>query len=239
MRDIRIAVVEDDPTSCQQVLDHLNRYQEERNRRCTVSVFTDGSDIVERYTPIYDILLLDIEMRTLNGMEAAKIIRKQDSGVSIIFITAAPQYAISGYEVGALSYLLKPVPYFAFSQEIDRSIRAIEHNDSAAILVETGQRRTRLNLADILYIESIRHTIILHLSNERINITGTLKTWEAELGGANFFRCNSCYLVNLRHVQGVEDQDCLLSNGTQLRISRPRKKAFMNALTEYLGGIRA
>ena len=62
MRNIRIGVVEDDPASCQLVLDYLNRYQQENGEQFTVSVFDDGARIVEKYTPVYDILLLDIEM---------------------------------------------------------------------------------------------------------------------------------------------------------------------------------
>ncbi len=99
MRNIRIGVVEDDPASCQLVLDYLNRYQQENDEQFTVSVFDDGARIVEKYTPVYDILLLDIEMSEMDGMAAARRIRERDDKVVIVFITAAPQYAISGYEV--------------------------------------------------------------------------------------------------------------------------------------------
>lgn len=98
MRNIRIGVVEDDPASCQLVLDYLNRYQQENGEQFTVSVFDDGARIVEKYTPVYDILLLDIEMSEMDGMAAARRIRERDDKVVIVFITAAPQYAISGYE---------------------------------------------------------------------------------------------------------------------------------------------
>ena len=64
------------------------------------------------------------------------------------------------------------------------------------------------------------------------------KDMEAKLADHHFFRSNSCYLVNLKHVTGVADQDCIMSNGEQLRVSRPRKKAFMAALTDYMGGGR-
>ena len=198
MRNIRIGVVEDDPASCQLVLDYLNRYQQENGEQFTVSVFDDGARIGEKYTPVYDILLLDIEMSEMDGMAAARRIRERDDKVVIVFITAAPQYAISGYEVRALSYLLKPLPWFAFSQELKKSIDMVRRNGDDSMLIETGNGQMRLNLADILYLES----------------------------------------VNLKHVTGVADQDCIMSNGEQLRVSRPRKKAFMAALTDYMGGGR-
>lgn len=78
MRNIRIGVVEDDPASCQLVLDYLNRYQQENGEQFTVSVFDDGARIVEKYTPVYDILLLDIEMSEMDGMAAARRIRERD-----------------------------------------------------------------------------------------------------------------------------------------------------------------
>ena len=89
MRTIRIGVVEDDPASCQLVLDYLNRYQKGNGEQFTVSVFDDGARIVEKYSPVYDILLLDIEMKEMDGMEAARRIRERDDKVVIIFITAA------------------------------------------------------------------------------------------------------------------------------------------------------
>lgn len=226
------------PASCQLVLDYLNRYQQENGEQFTVSVFDDGARIVEKYTPVYDILLLDIEMSEMDGMAAARRIRERDDKVVIVFITAAPQYAISGYEVRALSYLLKPLPWFAFSQELKKSIDMVRRNGDDSMLIETGNGQMRLNLADILYLESIRHTIVIHTLDGKYSINGTLKDMEAKLADHHFFRSNSCYLVNLKHVTGVADQDCIMSNGEQLRVSRPRKKAFMAALTDYMGGGR-
>ena len=237
VRNIRIGVVEDDPASCQLVLDYLNRYQQENDEQFTVSVFDDGARIVEKYTPVYDILLLDIEMSEMDGMAAARRIRERDDKVVIVFITAAPQYAISGYEVRALSYLLKPLPWFAFSQELKKSIDMVRRNGDDSMLIETSNGQMRLNLADILYLESIRHTIVIHTLEGKLSINGTLKDMEAKLADHHFFRSNSCYLVNLKHVTGVADQDCVMSNGEQLRVSRPRKKAFLAALTDYMGGV--
>lgn len=236
MRTIRIGIIEDDLASAQLIVDYLKRYQSEFNQEFTVSLFDDGETLVERYKPTYDILLMDIEMARMNGLQAAKKIRERDDSVVIVFITAAPQYAISGYEVQALSYVLKPVPWFAFSQELKRSIDAVRRRNDDSMLVETGTNQMRVLLSDILYIESIRHTIIIHTFDGKLSITGTLKELETRLAEHDFFRSNSCYLVNLRHVTGVRDQDSVMSNGELLRISRPRKKAFMQALADYMAG---
>ncbi|MCI1833185.1 MAG: LytTR family DNA-binding domain-containing protein [Bifidobacterium sp.] len=235
MRVVRIGVVEDDQADCQRIVNYLERYQREHEEHFIVSTFSDGAKILEHYTPAYDIVLLDIEMKPTNGMETARRIRECDDSVVIVFTTAAPQYAIGGYEVRALSYLLKPIPWFAFSQELKRSIAMVRRRTTKSIVVESGSRRIRLDLADIVYIESHRHAIVIHTFDGGIPIASTLKSLETQLLQHDFFRSNSCYLVNLQHVAAIEDQDCIMSDGTRLRISRPRKREFLTTLADYMG----
>lgn len=237
MENIRIGVVEDDPLARKLVLDYVARFSKESKEVFTISVFEDGQQIIERYTPVYDILLLDIEMNGMDGMETARRIRECDESVVIVFITAAPQYAISGYEVQALSYLLKPVPWFAFKQELKRSIDMVRRRVGESMLVETRSQQLRLELSHVVYLESIRHTIIIHTLSAKLSMSSTLKELEEQLKDHDFFRSNACYLVNLGHVTAVEEQDCVMSNGERLRISRPRKKAFLAAMAGYLGGM--
>lgn len=184
------------------VLDYLNRYQQENGEQFTVSVFDDGARIVEKYTPVYDILLLDIEMSEMDGMAAARRIRERDDKVVIVFITAAPQYAISGYEVRALSYLLKPLPWFAFSQELKKSIDMVRRNGDDSMLIETGNGQMRLNLADILYLESIRHTIVIHTLDGKLLYQRHAQRHGSQASPTGTSSAsNSCYLVNLKHVR--------------------------------------
>ena len=154
-----------------------------------------------------------------------------------MFITSAAQYAIHGYQVGALSYLMKPLPWFAFSQEMDRCLATVTKRASASVILQSGSSTYRVDISDIVYVESIKHRLDVHTVSGVLTITSTLKALEARLEGHDFFRSNSCYLVNVAHVRGVADQECLMTGGHSLRISRPRKKAFMCALASYAGGI--
>ena len=104
---IRIAIVEDEHAYAMQLQEFLRQYEQDNGEVFEVSVFTDGDQIVHKYKSQFDIILMDVEMKFLDGMSAAEEIRKVDSEVVIIFITNMPQYAIRGYAVDALDYVLK------------------------------------------------------------------------------------------------------------------------------------
>lgn len=233
---IRVGIVEDDARARKLLADYFATYQEQEGESFSIEMFSDGVDIVSRYQPRFDLLLLDIEMPQLDGMTAAKRIRAVDDAVVIVFVTNSPQHAISGYQVGALSYLLKPLPYFSFAQEIKRSIAMVHRRSEHDVVIPMGTTVRRFEARGIIYIESVRHRITIHTVEEPISFTGALKDIEAVVADYGFFRSNNSYLVNLEHVMGVDDQDAVMSDGTRLRISRPRRRAFLEALTNYIDG---
>ena len=132
---VHIAVVEDEAVSRQLLADYLARYSEENGVSFEVTYFEDGGAIIGDYKPVYDIILMDIQMTHVDGMTAARAIREVDQEVVLVFITSAAQFAIHGYQVGALSYLMKPLPWFAFSQELSRCLEAVaKRRDASTIL---------------------------------------------------------------------------------------------------------
>jgi DNA-binding LytR/AlgR family response regulator len=233
---ICVGVVDDEAVGRDRILEHLRHYGDEHDVVFSIRTFADGRDIVNSYHADYDIIFLDIQMPHLDGLEAARRIRRVDADVVIVFITNMVQYAVRGYEVDALSYLVKPVPYLAFAKEMGRGIaRAQRAADDSFVIAADGQV-TRLPINDIVYIESIRHRIILHTAAGTHSLTGTLKALEADLAPRGFYRSNNCYLVNLRHVTAVDQTTCTLLDGVCLQVSRPRRRGFLDALTDYLGG---
>jgi DNA-binding LytR/AlgR family response regulator len=232
---IRIGIVEDDPASAALLVDYLRRYEETQGEQFAVTTFADGAQVVAGYRPDFDILLLDVEMPGLDGFSAAERIRQVDTDVVLIFITNMTQYAIKGYEVDALSYVLKPVPYFAFSQEIKRSIARLRRRSADYLLLAVDGGLVRVATDDIVFLESQKHRTTVHTVDGKHSVVGPLKAFEAQLEGKSFFRSNSGYLVNLRHVLGVHGTSSLMVGGHDLLISRSRKKAFLAALTDYLG----
>ena len=205
----RIAIVEDDAAVREQLAGYVQRYTRQYGTQFEVTMFTDGVEILEDYRPVYDIIFLDVEMLHLDGMETARRIRELDSDVLLIFITNMAQYAIKGYAVGALDYILKPVP------------------------VDGGMRR--LDAAAIYYIEGEGHRVHFYTEDGDFSAPGALKALEEKLAGRLLARCNSGYLVNLAQVSGVQ-QNTVQVGPHDLQISRPKRRAFLAALADYIGG---
>ena len=146
---IRIAIVEDEESYISVLKEYLERYKEESGEQIEVTVYHDGDEIAAFYRAQFDIILMDIEMKFIDGMTAAEEIRKVDSSVSILFITNAPQYAIRGYEVGALDYILKPVSYFTFSQKLGRAVGKLKKRSRKWITVPVKGGVMRMELSDV------------------------------------------------------------------------------------------
>lgn len=233
---IKIAIVEDEHAYAMQLQEYLRQYESENGEVFEISLFSDGDEIVNKYKPIYDIILMDVEMKFMDGMSAAEEIRKVDTEVVIMFITNMPQYAIRGYAVDALDYVLKPVSYFAFSQRLNRAIGRMKKRESKTIAISIKGGTVRLDVANITYIESQGHTLIFHTNVGCYESSGTMKDLEKELTSMNFYRGNKGYLINLAHVERVLD-GCAIVRGQQLGLSRARKKEFMEALTRYWGEV--
>ncbi|MCG2798995.1 MAG: LytTR family DNA-binding domain-containing protein [Cellulomonas sp.] len=234
---VRLGVVDDQPASRELVVEHLERYGREHDDvTFEVRTYTDGAELVERYRSDLDLLLLDVQMPQMDGLEAARRVRVLDADVVIVFLTNMAQYAVKGYEVDALGYLVKPVPYFAFAAELKRAVDRVRRTRGESLVLPVPGGVARVAVADILYVESIKHRIVVHSYQGDHALTGTLKAFEEALDGKGFFRSNSGYLVNLRHVTAVGPSSCTLAGRDELQVSRPRRKAFLAALTDHVGG---
>ena len=244
----RIAVVDDQPDMRQQLCSMIDQYSRENNCMLEVTAFSDGSQaevepfadgavIAEGYQPGYDIIFLDVEMPRLGGFGAAERIRAVDPDVVLVFVTNMAQYAIKGYEVDALDYVLKPVSYGAFCTKLSRAIQRVQRRKGGQVALQlSGGGMQLLDTGDILYLETRNRMLYYHTATQEYAVRGSLAGAEKQLAAYHFARCNQCYLVNLQYVRGVEN-DFVQVGDARLEISRRQKAAFMTAVASYLGGV--
>lgn len=220
--------------SAQKLESFLARYQQERGGEIKSRHFTDGEALIRGYRPEYDIIFMDIQLKELDGMTTAELVRQQDPEVIIIFITNMAQYAIRGYAVDALDYVLKPVTYFAFSQRLDRAMDRLARRKTHYLTIPVKGGAQKLDIGQIRYLECQGHTLVIHTKREEIVTVGTMKEMETLLLPYGFCRCNKGYLLNLEYVDGIQD-GCALVGEERLLISRGRKAPFLEALANYMG----
>lgn len=230
---LNIAIVEDTEADRKLLSEYLDRFSKERNVPLSYQTYPNPIPFLDKYEGNLDVIFFDIKMPQMSGMEAAKKIRAIDSSVIIIFVTSLAQFALEGYSVQALDYLVKPVSYSEFYLKFSRALPRIPKKSEETIIVSTSEGKKVIPIEDLHYVESKGHHLTYHYGNETAIERNTMKDVEKELAGKGFYRINSCYLVHLRDVKKVKGYECQVGEET-LMISQPRKKAFLDALKTYL-----
>ena len=233
---IRIAIVEDEDMWADVLLDHLHRYEKETGVSFDIRRFRDGYEITDPYPGDLDVILMDIEMGLMDGMEAAQEIRKRDEAVSILFVTNMAQYALEGYKVQAMDYILKPISYQAFHESLKRALRTVSRRQDGYLTIRGKNQGEKLEVSAIRFIESHGHRLSIQLEDRVVETTlFSMKELEAQLAPQGFVRCSSGCLVNLRHVTSFRENE-LQVQGTSLPISRNRKAEVMDKLWREMNG---
>ena len=232
---IRAGIAEDVAFERETLEKHLHRFATERCEEITCETYENGEALLRTFTPgRYDLLLLDVSMPRVDGMTAARRIRRQDERVVILFITSMVQCAVQGYSVDALDFLVKPVSYTGLRLRLDRALSRIGQNHSQRIQIRCEGGLRSISISDIRYVETCRHRIVIHTADEALLTDRTMKQIESELIGQPFFRCHTSYLVNFRYVDRIQGNDIDV-DGHLLSISRYRRRELMDAWAAYLG----
>lgn len=231
---IKVAIVEDNKMYAKQTEKLIEQYGIDKNLSFQIQYFDDGIFFTESFKGGYDIIFLDVMMPLMDGFTAARNIRKVDDSVVILFLTNMSQYAIKGYEVDALDYILKPITYEIFNMKFSKAVKAVMGKSQKSITVSGNGQIRKFKVSDIYYIEVMNHQLCFHTSRGDFSQTGatSLKNMEAELREDGFVKCNQCYLVNLKYVDCMQ-QDRIWVSNTELKVSRNRKKEFAQALVSW------
>ena len=231
-----IAMVDDSLEDVNRLKEYLERYGMETGTKNKSWYFSDAESFLESNHSRFDLVIMDIDMPGINGVDAARQLRQKGNGIVIMFVTNMPQYALAGYEVEAVDYVLKPLSYQDFALKMQKASRYVQRNRDVAITLQTADCVVSIQVSEILYVESMLHYLMYHTTQGSWKVRGSIAKAEKELSPLRFVRCNSGFLVNLRHVKSIEKEDVLIGDH-RLRISRGKRMEFMNAFTRYLGGM--
>lgn len=236
---MKVVIVEDDMVAAAQFKNYLERYGNESDVELEVTHFTDAETFLKNYKKERPaIVFFDINLPTIDGMEAARKLRERDTAVVIVFVTKMVQYALKGYDVNALDFLVKPVSYAEFKMKMRRAVNVARANETKALYVPVDSGFYRVPSDKIVFVEVEGHRLKYQLVDGVVEARGSLSDVQEKLTGHGFLRCNSCYVVNVKYIEFVKGYD-LHINGYKLKISHPRRKEFMRQLMDiYAGSFR-
>lgn len=230
-----VAIIEDEAKEKDALIGHLERYGEKTGEKFKFFWFSSAEKFLTGYVADYDVVFMDIELPGMNGMEAARTLRKMDGEVVLVFVTNISQFAVGGYEVGAFDFILKPVTYPSFFLKFSRIMQKIKSNDDIRIVIKGKQVTKCILSSDIKYVDVVNHQLTYHLNSGNVLSTGTMKKVIDLLKGVGFVLCNQSYLVNLRYITEFSESEVKVGDDW-LPISRPKRKEFLRAVNLYFNG---
>ena len=232
-----IAIVEDELDAANTLTSFLERYGAEKGYQFWITKFGNALDFEVSHQQ-FDLIFMDIQMPGINGMEAAHLMRTYDEQTPLIFVTNLAQYAVKGYEVDALDFIVKPVSYYNFRMRMDKAIRRIRRNGEKSLAINTRDGMRVVPLSGIEYVDIDRHDLAYHLVGEAspLVVYGSLKAFEEQVAGGPFVRISNCCLANMNLVRSVHGSELRMRSGATLYFSRSRKREAVETITAFLGG---
>lgn len=237
----KVAVVDDEIEILERISALLGKYAAASDDISFESdTYTCGDELLSNSPNNYEIIFLDINMPGTNGLHVAKKIRENNKTAIIIFCTHYAQYAINGYEVNALGYILKPIEEVSFNRSLDRAMKLLKTGQSHRVRIKTVHGVEVVPASDIIYLEIQIHNLYYYVLKEDGNIIdyrtrGSMQEMTDSLGWLGFARCSACYLINLRHVISVKNGEVRLHGGISLPISRKFLRTFSDSFIKFLG----
>lgn len=230
---MQIGIIEDNKTQAQLLKSMVSKWVMDTKLPCEILCYGSAEKFLfakEDENP-FDILLLDIQMDKMSGVDLAKKLRLEHDDVIIIFITAVKDYVFDGYDVNALHYLLKPVDEGQLYTCLDKAQKQLKTIETYVIV-----NNTKLLQKDILYIEAQAHYINIVTKSDTYVVKSSLKEFYDELDTKSFYFCHRSYVVNLVAVKKILKDAIVLDNDKCIPVSRGKYKEINSAFIGYYKG---
>lgn len=221
---MRIAICEDNKEHAAILQGMVKRWAEHEKIEVDIGFYQSAEQFLffMKDEAHYDLAFLDIQMEKMNGLQLAKLIRKEDKTIFLIFTTGLKDYAVKGYEVSAFRYLVKPLQQNEVIDALTKANKLLEQSRKDAVIVTVNSEARRIYKNDLCYIEVDDHYIILHMKAEVIRFKAKLKEFEQQFEEPQFCKCHRSFIVNLHYVEKLSREGVLIENGEVLPISRAR-----------------
>ena len=230
---IRVAIVEDNEQEKDELVRQLNAYQTDKD--FAMDFFSDGFAFLDSKKLNYDIVFMDIMMPGINGMEASRQLREIDPEALLIFITSLAQYAVEGYEVDALDFIVKPIDETKFRRVLDRAIERLSQKKKRQEIILRIQSSifVRIAVDDLIYIKAEEHMLTYVTIKEHYEVWNSLTSAYSALPSKQFFRLSRSVVINLTFVKGLSKDNVVMKDGTVFPLPRGGKRLFIQAMDGY------
>lgn len=233
---INIGICDDELYSREQIKDILNKLLCSYPIKYNIFEFPSGEELLNNYPKNLDILIMDIQMKKINGMNTARHIRKFDENLEIIFMTSFADFMQEGYEVKAYRYILKPISEKKISKNILPCINEILKKRNNYLTISTKNNVDRIKIDSIIYIETARPNILIHTTDNTYTTKMNLSKLDKTLSEYGFFRCHNSYIINLKKVESMNTNTVIVAK-QEILVSKHRIKNLKLAITNVLGDI--
>lgn len=230
---VRVAIVEDEAELHDYYGKLVEAWGRSRNIRPGITFVESSEEYLFKYDRqnIFDVIILDVCMKDMNGMELAHEIRKFDRNVQIVFLTGKSEYVFEGYEIGAVRYLIKPVEERELAKALDACMEKLESCREDYLMMKYQGESLRLLRSEILFIQVEGHYLKMQTVDRVYEWKESLKEMLSRLDPARFVPANRSAVVNLEFVSKITREECILENGEAIPVSRgaygPLNDAFM------------
>lgn len=235
---MRIAVCEDNAGDRAFLCTYIRGFCERGAYSCDIEEFGSGEALLERFEPgLFPVVLLDIYLPGMSGMDLARRIREVDNACAILFLTVSTDHALEGFGVMAAGYVVKPL----MEEKLERALlicRESFERSSRLLRVPVNGGELELPVAGVRFVEVYNKSTLFHMESGVVEARISLDKVERALGGMPFLRCHRSYLVNLNHVEAADERELRLRGGDAVPIRKHGAREIRLAYARFLAGAR-